>query len=52
MEMYEDEVNSLKHKLELSDNEVNTVNRKLSLISAENIKYRGTNTTLSTDQEV
>lgn len=52
MEMCEDEVNNLKHKLDLSDKEVNTVNRKLSLINAENIKYRSTNHSLSTDQEV
>lgn len=51
MELCEDEVNILKHKLDLYDKEVNLVNRKLSLLSAENIKYRNTNQSLSTDQE-
>lgn len=52
MEMCEDELKNLKHKLNSAEVEVNTVNRKLSLISAENIKYRSTNYTLTSDQEL
>lgn len=52
MEMCEDEVNNLKHKLDLCEMEVCSVNRKLSLTAAENIKYISTNHSLSTDQEV